>query len=63
MDFANAAEALRWLRYTAANGFPCYPLFANDRNLDPIRSNAGFAAFLEEQRTRWEGYRSRLGIR
>ncbi|HWC73308.1 MAG TPA: protein kinase [Gemmatimonadales bacterium] len=59
----NAAEALRWLRYTAANGFPCYPLFANDRNLDPIRSSAGFAALLEELRTRWQGYRSRLGAR
>ena len=28
-------ESLRWLRRTAADGFPCYPLFEKDPLLDP----------------------------
>jgi tetratricopeptide (TPR) repeat protein len=57
----NSAESLRWLRFTAANGYPCYPLFAEDRNLDSLRSYAPFIEFLGESRSRWEGYRVRLG--
>jgi tetratricopeptide (TPR) repeat protein len=57
----NSAESLRWLRFTAANGYPCYPLFAGDRNLDSLRSYAPFITFLEGLQARWEGYRARLG--
>jgi hypothetical protein len=31
-------------------GFPCYPLFAHDANLDPIRQDPHFKAFLEDMR-------------
>jgi TolB-like protein/tRNA A-37 threonylcarbamoyl transferase component Bud32/tetratricopeptide (TPR) repeat protein len=56
----NRDEALRWLRFSAADGFPCYPLMARDRNLDALRSYAPFMQFMEESRTRYEGYRARL---
>ena len=40
------AQALKWLEEAAANGFPCYPLFARDTNLDNLRQDARFIAFL-----------------
>jgi tetratricopeptide (TPR) repeat protein len=43
-----ASEAVQWLKEAAASGFPCYSLFARDPNLDPIRSDAGFQAFMSE---------------
>ncbi len=44
----NAPEAIQWLREAAETGFPCYPLFASDANLDPIRQDPGFQALLED---------------
>lgn len=56
----NSDEALRWLRYTFIDGFPCYPLLVRDANLGSLRSNRAFIIFVDESRTRWEGYRKRL---
>jgi tetratricopeptide (TPR) repeat protein len=42
------AEAVRWLREAAATGFPCHSLFARDPNLDPIRREPLFQAFMAE---------------
>jgi len=39
---------------TAENGFPCYPLFENDPNLDAIREDAEFRKFLDDQKAQWE---------
>ena len=44
----SAAEAVQWLREAAATGFPCYSLFARDPNLDPVRQDAGFQAFMTD---------------
>ncbi|MGB7069304.1 MAG: winged helix-turn-helix domain-containing protein [Pyrinomonadaceae bacterium] len=52
----NSEEALNWLRYTADNGFPCYPLFERDRYLDPIRKDPEFRKLLAEMKEQWEGY-------
>lgn len=52
-----AEEALKWLRITVAEGFPCYTLFARDSFLDPIRKDPGFVLFMTEMKTRWESYR------
>ena len=54
-------EALKWLRKTANEGFPCYPLFARDSFLDPIRKDPAFIQFMAEMKTRWEGYRREFG--
>jgi hypothetical protein len=43
-----AQEAVQYLREAAETGFPCYALFARDPNLDPIRQDPHFQAFLEE---------------
>jgi hypothetical protein len=47
------AEALEWLKKAADTGFPCYPLFAKDRNLDKLRTHTEFDAFLQKQETDW----------
>jgi hypothetical protein len=43
-----APEAIQWLREAAETGFPCYALFARDANLDPIRQDPRFQAFLAD---------------
>jgi tetratricopeptide (TPR) repeat protein len=46
------SEALRWLKQTADTGFPCYPLFAKDPNLDNLRrrNDPEFVAFLTSRK-------------
>lgn len=53
-------QAIRWLESAAEDGFPCYPLFETDANLDNLRQDARFAAFLAKQRRQWEYYKSVL---
>jgi tetratricopeptide (TPR) repeat protein len=43
-------EAVRWLREAAATGFPCYSLFDRDPNLDPIRQEPLFQAFMADMK-------------
>lgn len=47
-------EAVEYLHLAADNGFPCYPLFENDPNLNGIRDDAGFLKFLSGQKADWE---------
>jgi serine/threonine protein kinase/Tfp pilus assembly protein PilF len=54
------AEAIKWLEVAAADGFPCYPLFEKDANLDNLRQDARFVTFLAKIRQQWEYYRSIL---
>ena len=54
-------EALKWLRETAEEGFPCYTLFERDPFLDPIRKDPAFVKFMSEMKNRWEGYRREFG--
>jgi tetratricopeptide (TPR) repeat protein len=46
-------QALQWLQYAAKDGFPCYPLFEKDPNLDNLRKDVPFQAFLADQRQTW----------
>ena len=55
-----AQEAVPWLREAAETGFPCYPLFARDANLDPIRQDPRFQAFLTETQKQSESLRKAL---
>jgi TolB-like protein/DNA-binding winged helix-turn-helix (wHTH) protein/Tfp pilus assembly protein PilF len=56
MDKRN--EAIHWLEVAAETGFPCYPLFERDGNLDNLRKDPGFINFLESQKQQWEHYKS-----
>ena len=47
-------DALTWLRRAAAEGFPCYPLFAKDPDLAGMAGDAGFEAFLAGMKAQWE---------
>jgi TolB-like protein/DNA-binding winged helix-turn-helix (wHTH) protein/tetratricopeptide (TPR) repeat protein len=53
-------QALQYLRTVADDGFPCYPLFEHDSNLDHLRNDPGFLSFLAEQRKQWEYFREHL---
>jgi len=52
-------QAIKWLE-VAAEGFPCYPLFEKDANLDNLRKDPRFVAFLAKQKQQWESYRTIL---
>ncbi len=54
------AEALKWLEVTANEGFPCYPLFESDANLNNLRKDAGFISFMAKQKQQWEQYSATL---
>ena len=53
-------EALAWLRRTAEEGMPCYPLFDKDPFLDGLRGDPEFQAFLAEMKAKWEAFRAAL---
>ena len=52
--------AIKWLETAASDGFPCYPLFEKDQNLNNLRQDARFSTFLEKQKQQWERYKSLL---
>jgi tetratricopeptide (TPR) repeat protein len=62
-QLGRAAEAVRWLRTSANDGFACYPWYASDPLLDPIRNEAGFTELMEELRRRFESARGRYDTR
>jgi hypothetical protein len=49
--------AVKWLQTAADDGLPCYPLFAQDTNLDSLRKDEHFIAFMiiERRRCRMTG--------
>jgi eukaryotic-like serine/threonine-protein kinase len=57
----NSKDALKWLRVTVKEGFPCYPLFERDSFLDRIRQDSEFIKFMAEMKERWEGYQREFG--
>lgn len=54
-------EAIKWLESTADNGFPCYVLFEKDRNLENLRQDERFIAFLAKLKQQWENRKKLLG--
>ena len=48
------------VREAAESGFPCYPLFARDPNLDPIREDPRFQAFLADMQKQSDSLRKAL---
>ena len=53
-------EAVKWLEFTADDGFPCYPLFENDANLNSLRKDDRFIAFMAKLKQQWERYKATL---
>lgn len=53
-------EALKWLAYTADDGYPCYPLFENDADLNSLRKDGRFIALMTNLKEQWERYKATL---
>jgi len=53
-------QALKWLEVAADDGFPCYPLFERDANLDSLRQDEKFIMFLAKEKQQWEHYKTIL---
>jgi tetratricopeptide (TPR) repeat protein len=54
------ALAIKWLQNAADDGFPCYPLFANDTNLDSLRNDPQFIAFMTKLKQQCDHYQATL---
>ncbi len=52
--------AMLWLERTADEGFPCYPLFETDPNLNNLRQNPRFIEFMAAQKKQWEHFKATL---
>jgi len=57
----DASNALLWLERTSREGMPCYPLFASDPLLDPVRTDPRIRKFLDDSRHEWEERRRQRG--
>ena len=53
-------QAIKWLQTAADDGFPCYPLFENDVNLNSLREDARFITFMAKLKQQWERYNAIL---
>jgi TolB-like protein/DNA-binding winged helix-turn-helix (wHTH) protein/Flp pilus assembly protein TadD len=53
-------QALRFLQMAADDGFPCYPLFQNDPNLNTLRKDQRFVQFMTELHSQWNHYQNTL---
>ena len=52
--------AIKWLENAADDGFPCYPLFTNDAQLDGLRNDERFITFMARLKQQWEHYNATL---
>jgi TolB-like protein len=58
-QLARPREAVKWLRVAADGGFPCYPWFAADPLLEPVRRDLAYQQLLSELQGRFEAARAR----
>jgi hypothetical protein len=56
-----AREATRWLTQAADTGLPCYPWYARDPLLDPIRREPDFVRLMEGLERRWRAAAAKYG--
>jgi tetratricopeptide (TPR) repeat protein len=54
-------QAIKWLETAADEGFPCYPLFERDANLNSLRQDSRFIALLAKLKQQWESYKTLAG--
>jgi len=57
---AETRQAVSWLKKASREGLPCYPLFERSPDLDSLRQDPEFAAFLKELKAQDERFRSIL---
>ena len=53
-QLGDAAATAKWIERAAASGFACYPWFARDPLLDPVRTDRAVAALLDRLRRQHE---------
>ena len=53
-------QAMKWLQVTADEGFPNYLLFEGDAQLDNLRKDPRFLAFMAQQKQQWEHFSATL---
>jgi tetratricopeptide (TPR) repeat protein len=53
-------DAIRWVKAAADDGFPCYTFFEKDANLDSLRTDQRFIAFMTKLRQQWEEWQKTL---
>jgi tetratricopeptide (TPR) repeat protein len=53
-------QAMKWLQVTADEGFPNCPLFEGDAQLDNLRKDPRFIAFMAQQKEQWEHFSATL---
>jgi hypothetical protein len=51
----------RWLDRAVTSGFACYPWYANDPLLEPLRRDPSSRAFFERLHAQWEAAKRRYG--
>lgn len=51
-------DAVKWLTVAADNGFPNYPYFEIDPNLNNIRSDRHFVEFMAKLKQQWEQFKA-----
>jgi serine/threonine protein kinase/Flp pilus assembly protein TadD len=51
-------KAVAWLQKAADDGFPCYPTYHTDPNLDKIRQDPQFMSLIKDLKKRWESYKA-----
>ena len=62
-QLGDAAASVRWMERAAASGFGCYPWFARDPLLDPVRADPAVIAMLERLRRQHERETARYATR
>ncbi len=60
-QLGDSVQALRWLEQATDTGLPCYPWYAIDPLLRPLRRDPEFHRFLGTLRGSWEAAKSRYG--
>jgi len=50
-------EAVDWVEAAADDGFPCYPYFARDPNLDPLRESSRFLDLMSQLHEQWRRFK------
>jgi tetratricopeptide (TPR) repeat protein len=53
-------QAMKWLQVTADEGFPNYPLFEGDAQLNNLRNDPRFVAFMAQQKQQWDHFSATL---